>query len=90
MLVVIALLGAGLGSTMAGAVVATFIAVADARVQESAPETNYATVLLRVDAGADPDVESYLRFNVGALAGPVTSAKLRLWVTNATNNGPAV
>ncbi len=46
---------------------------------------------LRVDAGTDPDVETYIRFPVSGLTGSIQSATLRLWVgTDATGNGPAV
>lgn len=64
---------------------------ADAMVKEGNPGTNYGgNQALRVDAGTDPDVESYLRFSVSGLSGgPVQSARLRLWTTSATTNGPA-
>jgi hypothetical protein len=67
------------------------VADADAMVKEGSPGTNYgANTALRVDAGADPDVESYLRFSVSGLSGgPVQDARLRLWATSATTNGPA-
>ena len=44
------------------------------------PNTTYGTQnKLRVDGGADPDIQSYLRFNVTGVAdGTVVSAKLRL------------
>jgi hypothetical protein len=66
----------------------TFAPVADARVQESSPATNYGTSYLRSDAG--PGVESYLRFTTQGITEPVTSAKLRLWSTNGSVDGPAV
>jgi hypothetical protein len=64
---------------------------ADAMVKEGSPSSNYGSnAALRVDAGTDPDVESYLRFSVSGLSGgPVQSARLRLWATSATTNGPA-
>jgi chitodextrinase len=65
-----------------------FSALADARVQEANPTTNYATLALRTDAG--PAIESNLRFDVGTLPGAVQSAKLRLFVTQSTVDGPAV
>jgi acid phosphatase type 7 len=68
----------------------TFPAQADARVVESTPTTNYATSHLRVDAGSDPDVESYLRFDVTGISTPVLGAKLRLFAYTGTANGPAV
>jgi hypothetical protein len=64
--------------------------LADARVQESTPTTNYGTSQLRTDGGSDPDVESYLRFSVGAFLGRIQSAKLRVHASSGTLNGPAV
>jgi fibronectin type 3 domain-containing protein len=64
---------------------------ADARVQASAPTTNYGTSYLRVDGATNPAVESLLRFNVsGVAAGTVRSAKLRVHVYSGTVDGPAV
>ena len=56
----------------------TFTPQADARVQEANPTTNYPTGYLRTDGAANPDVDSYLRFQLAGIAGPVVSAKLRL------------
>ncbi len=70
--------------------VRTFIATADARVQEANPTTNYGTSYLRADGAADPDVESYVRFAVSGLAGTVTRATLRLFAYSGTNDGPAL
>src|SRR5262249_22732184 len=66
----------------------TFLAVADARVNSGSPNANYATATdLRGRAGA-PTYESYVRFHVSALAGKtVTSAKLRLFVTDPSDDG---
>jgi calcineurin-like phosphoesterase family protein len=68
----------------------TFAPQADARVQEANPATNYGTSFLRTEAGSDPDVETYLRFSVSGLSGPVTSARLRLYNYNGSVSGPAV
>jgi chitodextrinase len=67
-----------------------FAADADARVEEATPGAGFGTANLRVDAGSSPDVESYLRFPVSGLTGPVHSAKLRVYAFNNTANGPAV
>ena len=68
----------------------TFTPQADARVQEANPTTNYPTGYLRTDGAANPDVDSYLRFQLAGIAGQVVSAKLRLQNTdNATVDGPA-
>ena len=59
-------------------------------MQEANPSTNYPTGYLRTDGAANPDVESYLRFQLAGIAGQVVSAKLRLQNTdNATVDGPA-
>ena len=68
----------------------TFAPAADAPVYEAQPTTNFATAALRADGGADPDVETYLRFQVAGVSGPVQRAKLRLWATTNTADGPAV
>jgi len=68
----------------------TFGPQADARVQEANPSTNYPTGYLRTDGGANPDVETYLRFQLAGIGGQVVSARLRLQNTdNATVDGPA-
>jgi glucose/arabinose dehydrogenase/PKD repeat protein len=77
--------------TTPGLTTLTFAADADARVEEANPTLNYGTdTILRADGGPDPDVESYLHFSVSGVSGPVQSAKLRLWVTSSTADGPAV
>ncbi len=69
----------------------TFKAEADAQVDERYPSTNYGSATaLRVDGGSDPDAESFLRFVVSGVSGPVQSAKLRVYITSGTSNGPAV
>ena len=71
----------------------TFTPVADAQVNEANPNTNVGTVAwLTADGGTDPNVVSYLRFDVSGVSGTVQSATLRLWVRDrgATENGPEV
>jgi len=70
----------------------TFIANADAYVNQSNPSVNYgsATTLL-VDGASDPDAESFIRFTVTGLSGTVQNARLRVFAaTNGSTNGPAV
>jgi len=66
------------------------LAVADAQVKSTSAATNYGTLAalqLRQGTATTPATyHSYLRFNVTGLAGKPSSAKLRLWVTDA---GPA-
>jgi hypothetical protein len=59
-------------------------------VEQGTPNTNFgASTSLIVDTVA-PTAESYLRFSVSGLAGPVRAATLRLYAFNGTGNGPAV
>lgn len=68
-----------------------FNADADARVRESNPQTNYGTSdTLEVDGDTNARLESYLRFTVHDIVGVVQSAKLRVYATEATVNGPAL
>jgi hypothetical protein len=68
----------------------TFPAEADARVKQSSPDTNYGNATtLQVDNA--PDLESFIRFTVTGVSGPIQSARLRLYATdNDTSNGPAI
>lgn len=69
----------------------SFGASADARVEEANPGTSYGTSSsLRVDGGSDPDVESLLRFTVTGVTGAIQSAKLRVYSTSSSANGPAI
>lgn len=70
----------------------TFIAEADSRVPEAKPDINFGKdTVLYVDGGATtPDIESYIRFTVTGISGAVSSAQLRVYVTDATRNGPAL
>jgi hypothetical protein len=62
----------------------------DAQVKSSSPATNYGSeVTIRLRAGA-PTYNSYLKFEVPALSGPVQSAKLRLYVTDDGPDGGSV
>lgn len=74
------------------ATASTFLAEADSRVQEAKPDNNYGTygTTLYVEGGADPDAESYFRFTVAGISGTVTSAKLRVYITDGASSGPAV
>jgi hypothetical protein len=68
------------------------LAEADARVPEAKPNVNFGNdTVLYVDGGAvDPDIESYIRFTVTGISRTASSAHLRLYVTDATRNGPAL
>jgi hypothetical protein len=66
---------------------AIFSPAADARVEQGNPATNFG---LDPVLGADtsPLTEPYLRFSVSGISGSIVSAKLRLFATNGTTNGP--
>ncbi|HVL24140.1 MAG TPA: DNRLRE domain-containing protein, partial [Thermomicrobiales bacterium] len=67
----------------------TFEPVADAMVQADLPDANSGKInLMRADLS--PNEESYLRFDVQAGTGPITSAKLRLWTRDGSGNAPAI
>ncbi len=67
----------------------TFPADADAKVLADYPTKNYGTTTDLV-ADYSPATESYLRFTVSGGTSGVQNAKLRLYATNGTVNGPAV
>ena len=64
--------------------------IADAQVNSKAPTTNYGsltTLRTREDTNpANSTYRSYLLFNVAGLNGPAQSVRLRLFVTDATQN----
>jgi PKD repeat protein len=68
----------------------TLLPVADAKVRSSTPDRNYGTTTdlqVRLENPSTPHTfRSYLKFAVSGLAGPVTSAKLRLYVTDPTKD----
>jgi hypothetical protein len=70
-------------------VATTFAAVADTYVEQSNASTNFGgSTTLYLDQA--PDQQVLLRFSVAGLAGPVSSAKLRLYVINPSSDGPAL
>ena len=57
----------------------------DTQVQSGSVSSNYGTLTpFRTREGADPIYRLYFKFNVPALSGTITSAKLRLYVTTAS------
>jgi chitodextrinase len=69
----------------------TFSAVADARVEEGSAAANFGTATsLKTIAGTSTDMESYLKFDLSGIAGPVKTAKLRLSPLALSWDGPAV
>ena len=73
---------------------ASFAPVADADVRDLSPDTNYGKgTILRVRKGVpgDSSYRSYLKFTVSGAGGrAVTSAKLRLYVTDGSTDGGSV
>lgn len=69
----------------------TLGAVADTWIDEASPNATHGTdISLNADGGTGIQRQALLRFDASAIAGTVTSAHLRLYVTNGTGNGPAV
>jgi hypothetical protein len=68
----------------------TFAPVADATVDARRPTKNLGTDKALWADGGSTDLNSYLRFNVTGLTGPVRRALLRVYANSASNNGPAV
>ncbi|WP_162159748.1 CBM96 family carbohydrate-binding protein [Cystobacter fuscus] len=65
----------------------TFTPSADAVARRDSPEQNFGSEeTLSVDQS--PEESGYLRFNVTGLTGTVTHARLRLYVTDSTTDGP--
>ena len=75
----------GSGSTL------TFAAVADTRVSQASPTTNYGTATtILVDGDSGAAQTGYIRFTANGISGSIQSAKLRVYcTTNGTANGPA-
>jgi hypothetical protein len=75
----------------AAAAVKTFGPSADTYVAQAQPNRYFGSAgRLQVRALSGRAKRTYLRFAVAGLAGPVSEARLRLFVTNGTWNGPAV
>lgn len=65
--------------------VMTFGATDDAMVRSTSPTSNYGSLTtLRARLTSSETINSYLKFNVTGISGPVVSAKLRLYVTDAS------
>jgi acid phosphatase type 7 len=69
-----------------------FLAEADARVKQTSPGNNYGNATtLQVDGAENSSLESFIRFTVTGISGPVQRAQLRVYtLNNETANGPAV
>ena len=68
----------------------TFAPAADARTVEAQPTVNFGTSTLGTRGGTGQQVQTFFRFNVAGVSGPVTAVKLRLYVLDGTNDGPTL
>ncbi|MEO5885013.1 MAG: SwmB domain-containing protein [Candidatus Limnocylindrales bacterium] len=71
----------------------TFGAAADAQVKSSSATTNYGAdtgLRLRSEPAPATTYNSYLRFDVSGVSGPVTAVKLRLFVTDPSPDSGTV
>jgi hypothetical protein len=76
-----------LSARAAGSV--TLKAVADTTVMEGKTSPQGSAKTLKADTS--PRAETYVRFNLGSVdPTSITRARLRLWVTNGSSNGPAL
>src|SRR5688500_14263756 len=87
----LALLAASLPAAMPVlAATHTFTSTADTYTNSARKTSNYGTqTTVRVRASSTTH-RAYLRFDVAGLDGPVTSARLRLFVTDASPNGGTI
>jgi len=67
----------------------TFPAAADAHVQSDLPTSNFGSGTRMVTDG-DPQAQVLIRFSVSGLSGTVTSARLRLFANNPSDDGPSL
>ena len=69
----------------------TFFVSADSYVREAKPNNNYGTsASLYVDGVTGAHYESYLKFDLSGVSGEVQNARLRVFVSNGSTEGPAV
>jgi trimeric autotransporter adhesin len=79
------------GTSGGGGGTLTFTPIADAYVVQDKPNNNYGTATtLRVRFTSSQTHYAYLRFDVSGLASSVSSAKLRLYVTDPSWDGGSV
>jgi hypothetical protein len=69
----------------------TFTPLYDAYVRFSSPTQSFPSTSALLQRVTDSEkINTYLKFNVTGLSGPAESAKLRLYVTNASDDGGSV
>jgi hypothetical protein len=70
-----------------------FNTTGDTWVDQAHPSRNYGhatTLVVDGDTGSGKDAHGYLKFTIAAPTGTYDRAALRLWVTNASRDGPTV
>jgi Calcineurin-like phosphoesterase len=70
-----------------------FMATGDSWVDQAYPSRNYgqaATLVIDGDTGNGKDAHAYVKVRVADTTGSIDRVGLRLWVTNATRDGPTV
>jgi hypothetical protein len=67
----------------------TLGADADSEVDSATPDANFGTVKSMTVDGS-PNSEAYLRFGLNGITGTILEARLRVFATDATPDGPAV
>ena len=79
------------GTTTEAGDALTFTAEADAHIAQEAPAANHGTSgELLSNSGSDVAQISYIRFSVTGIEDPVQNAKLRVFATKGSTDGPAV
>jgi hypothetical protein len=80
-----------IATSLPNAATLTFLAEADAWVDKEKPgENNGNSEILRTDGENENQYESFVRFTVTGISGSVQSARLRVYVTAGSGDGPAV
>jgi hypothetical protein len=88
-LVATTLIGAGMPMRADAAAPAVVEPDADALVDQRSPDTNFGSGAT-LGADTSPKIRSFLRFTVSGFTVPITQARLRLFVTDQSKNGPEV
>ncbi len=76
-------------SPVRAATAVTFTPIADTLIRSDKPAANFGSAD-RIGADTSPKTKSFLRFDVARLSATPTGARLRLWVTDKSSNGPEV
>lgn len=76
-------------SAVRAADTAVFTPIADAMIRSDQPARNFGADS-RLVADSSPKMKAFLRFDVAGLTAAPTGARLRLWVTDKSSNGPEV